>query len=208
MCLASRVFFPPSLRLILRLLASLLSSSSAFHPHPLPRAASRRLRSDVAASTQGGETTWYLAMWCMQMIPLSRPLILIWQRSELSGRLYIGNQICDCQLRGRKKKWNVCVCFRQVHVHIGDQARQSETGNRWRHAREREREREGRERAARRQEWYKRATARWLWLRKSEGVIPGLSLTPHSLSLSTLVFRHCLCCLVELSLSRTPLRLE
>lgn len=77
------------------------------------------------------ETTWYLVMWCMQMISLSRLLILIWQRSELSGPLYIGNQICSCQLEGRNP--NVCVCACVCH-----QARQSETENRWRRASESE----------------------------------------------------------------------
>lgn len=76
------------------------------------------------------QTTWYLVMWCMQMISLSRLLILIWQRSELSGPLYIGKQICSCQLEGRGAQMLVCV--RVCH-----QARQSGIENRWRHARER-----------------------------------------------------------------------
>lgn len=85
------------------------------------------------------ETTWYLVMWCMQMISLSRLLILIWQHSELSGPLYIGNQICNCQLQGEDS--NVCVrAPTRVCVWVWDQARQSKTGNRWRHASEGERE--------------------------------------------------------------------
>lgn len=98
------------------------------------------------------ETTWYLVMWCMQMISLSRLLILIWQRSELSGPLYIGNQICSCQLEGRGAQMLVCACM-FVCVCLCHQARQSETENRWRHASERSQPR---------QASYKQEMGRWL----------------------------------------------